>query len=387
MGTMVNFEAILISNMLGFMMLLMLLLNSTWQYRGKDFESILIKVIILSVMAMCIIEPLTFYLDGMPGKPVRVALMLLDTLLFVFDMMLGPMWVTVLTFHMSGRISQKRKNVINIICAIETLLLVINFFVPVVFRIDENNTYQRGPLFFVYFLAMFLFLVDAIVVYIYTKRRGGSLKFFPIFQFMMPLFVGVIIQSTIYGISLVWSAGAVSICGVLLGFQNEAVFRDELTGLYNRYYMDNLKYNAKYASNSEYTIAMLDMNGFKYINDKYGHAEGDVALITVAKILNHSVGRLGCAIRYAGDEFLVLLNTREKADVDKVIENIRNGFVDENASSKKEYKLGASIGVSEINLKTQSLDEIMREVDSRMYEDKKLFYSENPEYDRRKTDR
>jgi len=384
MGSSINVVAVLISNTLGVMILLMLFLNSTWQYKGKNLESRLVKIIIVSVMAMCVCESITFIIDGVPGTMARICLFFFNTLLFVFDMLLGPMWVTTLTYHISGKIEKNRIKTINLICTIETLLLVVNFFYPVVFSIDENNRYHRGPLFFIYFLAMFIFLVDAMAVYIYTKRKGGSLKFFPIFQFMMPLVVGVAVQSCVYGISIVWAAGAVSICGVMLGFQNETVFRDELTGLYNRYYMDNLKRNAKFSQQNDYTIAMLDMNGFKFINDNYGHAEGDEALITVGKILNHSVGRLGNAIRYAGDEFLILLNTSEDAEVEKVISDIRAGFDEENASGKKKYKLGASIGVAKMNLKNQSVDEIMREVDARMYEDKKRFYNENPEYDRRK---
>ena len=157
-------------------------------------------------------------------------------------------------------------------------------------------------------------LIDGIYLYLRGKIRGGILKFFPVWQFIIPLAIGLTTTWLFYGVSMTFSCFAVSIAGILFSLQNEAMYLDGLTGLYNRYYLDHIKdeisaYRGRKKKNTNITAMMLDMNDFKSINDKYGHATGDDALINMAEILRGSIGEMGSVIRYAGDEFIVLLNT------------------------------------------------------------------------------
>lgn len=64
---------------------------------------------------------------------------------------------------------------------------------------------------------------------------------------------------------------------------------------------------------------MIDLNGFKAINDTYGHAEGDTALILAAGLLKNAFGEYGVVTRYAGDEFVVILNTADEQLVQSLI--------------------------------------------------------------------
>lgn len=62
---------------------------------------------------------------------------------------------------------------------------------------------------------------------------------------------------------------------------------------------------------------MIDLNGFKQINDNYGHAEGDLALCIVADLLLKSFSEYGVVTRYAGDEFVIMLNTTDDQLIQK----------------------------------------------------------------------
>lgn len=126
---------------------------------------------------------------------------------------------------------------------------------------------------------------------------------------------------------------------------------------------------------------MIDLNGFKQINDNYGHAEGDAALILTADLLRKSFSEYGVVTRYAGDEFVVMLNTTDEAFVKTLIERSKRIFAEENEKNKKPYPLSASMGYAVSDLRVETVDAFMNRLDREMYRDKVEYYSEN---DRRK---
>lgn len=92
------------------------------------------------------------------------------------------------------------------------------------------------------------------------------------------------------------------------GSMGEKLYRDALTGLYNRrYYEDALKNRSMEAG-----VAVLDMDGFKAYNETYGHQAGDKMLEAAVGVMRHCVRRSDTIIRYGGDEFLLLLRTSRK---------------------------------------------------------------------------
>jgi len=94
------------------------------------------------------------------------------------------------------------------------------------------------------------------------------------------------------------------------------IFEDELTGLYNRRYLYHFL-QSKVPWNSigqkPISLLMLDLDHFKKINDNFGHETGDNALVWLAKHMKQFAGTRGIPIRYAGDEFMILLRESPKA--------------------------------------------------------------------------
>ncbi|MBN1898201.1 MAG: diguanylate cyclase [Spirochaetes bacterium] len=106
----------------------------------------------------------------------------------------------------------------------------------------------------------------------------------------------------------------------------QRVLIDELTGLRNyRYYQYRIKEEIGKAKRDTqpFTIVIFDIDNFKYYNDIYGHQEGNQILKKIAQILLECVRVSDIAIRYGGDEFLVILPNTEKNDALVVAERIR----------------------------------------------------------------
>ena len=93
------------------------------------------------------------------------------------------------------------------------------------------------------------------------------------------------------------------------------IFEDELTCIYNRRFLFNyFQYKIPWDALKDHPLSliMIDVDHLKQINDTYGHAVGDQALVWVAGLLKEVAGEEGMAIRYAGDEFMILLPNSEK---------------------------------------------------------------------------
>lgn len=83
--------------------------------------------------------------------------------------------------------------------------------------------------------------------------------------------------------------------------------RDPLTGLPTRATFE--RQAARILARRHAAVALVDLDGFKALNDRYGHAAGDTALTTVAGRLTECVGKQGIAARLGGDEFALVLST------------------------------------------------------------------------------
>ncbi len=87
------------------------------------------------------------------------------------------------------------------------------------------------------------------------------------------------------------------------------IFEDELTGISNRRFLRNYLEHKVEWGRQDFCLSLLlvDLDGFKEINDTYGHEVGDQALVWMAERLREEGGSYGLPIRYAGDEFIVLM--------------------------------------------------------------------------------
>lgn len=363
MESSINLVSIYATNFIGILMMLMLLGNGSWKIKGRQLESKLLMILIVTIIVTCITDPIVFLCDGKPGTLPYMGVYVGNMLLFLANVAVGPSWLFIVSHYLNGEITRIRTIYVAVLCGIGVLLMVVNIFYPIVFSVDSSNIYHRGTFFAYYMLLEYLMVIDAMSIYVSAKKKGGVLKFFPVAQFVVPLLVGTTIQAVYYGVSVIWPSVGISVCGVLLGLQNEAPLCDGLTGLYNRAYLNQLRQRSK-EGDSDYTMILLNINKFKTINEKYGHAKGDRTLMSVAEITRGTIGNMGVVIRYSSDQFFIFVNTTDAAKVDSIQSEIVNRIDEYNENSGEEFKITISTDTSVVNLYRQSVGDILHILDA-----------------------
>lgn len=101
------------------------------------------------------------------------------------------------------------------------------------------------------------------------------------------------------------------------------VYVDSLTGLFNRAKCQQI-FDILDKSSADYAVISIDMNGLKFVNDKYGHAMGDELLKAFADVFKQAFSGVGTTIRMGGDEFLSIVRKEHLQDIDVALERMEN---------------------------------------------------------------
>lgn len=146
---------------------------------------------------------------------------------------------------------------------------------------------------------------------------------------------------------------------------------DILTGFYVR--EELIPYlNKLINSGTPFTVGLIDLNGFKKYNDKYGHAFGDEILKYVASTLKLTVGGAGRIFRLGGDEFLVVFPNRDKRSVTNIFRFCnRNLHRRPFLSGNRLYRITASYGLAAYPQDAQDPKQLISLADKAMYFSKK----------------
>lgn len=317
-----------------------------------------------------------YYLTSSSNVVIKVLVFLSGSWLFLGNVMIGYLWAKFIMVHMNITFSNIRRNIYRTIGLISIVLLVINIFYPLVFSVSDGR-YQRGFAYIIFLIFAAFYILDSLYLYVKRVKKNGSLKLFPVHIFLIPVILGVVVQAFFVEIAITWTSIAISVAGIMTALKNEIIFIDCLTGLYNRMYLEFLHKRACNKKDCWVSGIMIDLNGFKQINDNYGHAEGDLALCIVADLLRKSFSEYGVVTRFAGDEFVIMLNTTDEQLIQKIIKSAKKNFVIENEKNNKPYQLSASMGYAITNLSNETIDDFMNRIDEQMYQDKMKYYEHN----------
>ena len=154
--------------------------------------------------------------------------------------------------------------------------------------------------------------------------------------------------------------------------------RDELSGLYNhRFFYETLQRQADLAirrrrsgTAAELSLVLLDIDGFKRINDQFGHLTGDMAIRHVAKLLSANARTTDVCCRHGGDEFSLILPDTALADGLHLAERLRQVVVSSPlALSSGPLRLSVSVGVTD-HREGQTAQELFHAADQKLYQSK-----------------
>lgn len=148
---------------------------------------------------------------------------------------------------------------------------------------------------------------------------------------------------------------------------------DPLTQLGNRKFLLQSLENAINAANRfNYTVALLflDLDGFKQINDRFGHGEGDKVLLEVAQRLKHCVRQVDSVARLGGDEFVVILNGTSKEMIAVTAKRIIDFLTISVEDQHNDLQVSASIGISLYPQDGKNPLQLLKYADEAMYKAK-----------------
>lgn len=337
----------------------------------------LFKFLILSTMFALSMEAASWVFEGRPGQAAKLMNTAANCLLLSCNMIPLIIW----TLYVDLQIYNDAARIKSVMIPFIALLATNTFFAVTApmnglyFYIDAENFYHRGASAHAAIFVYFLFFVFNIFLIIKHWKHLNRRNRMPLLLFAFPPLAGFFVQMVYYGTSFVWAGVSLSILMVYITIQNQAISTDYMSGLYNRRQLDHYLDSRIKSLEKHHSFAgiMIDIDDFKQINDKYGHITGDRAIEAAASILKLFFKHDEFLARYAGDEFVILLDITEEDDLEDIVKGLCKQVELYNEKSKEPFKIQFSIGYAiYAACGGQSPDEFLNELDKLMYRDKSI---------------
>lgn len=259
-------------------------------------------------------------------------------------------------------------------------LIILSISAPIngiIFYLDSQGIYHRGTGYLLqvvltYWCIIFTSL-KALVLALKKNNYENRREYLVLASFViMPVFFGGL-QMFQQDIPLIGVGMTTATLMVYLNFQELKISIDPLTKMNNRnqlvrFLSTKMK---KFDETKALIILMIDVDNFKKINDKFGHVQGDKALITVANVLKKTCSRYNCfGARYGGDEFILVYETSNREKVEAVCQHIHAGLAKENSRGNVGYSLSVSIGYAERQSDIVYIPDLIGRADTELYKAK-----------------
>lgn len=371
-----NMAEIIIVNSIGaFLMARLLIVRSGEWENHYPWEKLFSAMIWLTIIG-CTAETLSFLIDGRHFPFCRALNYILNSVCFLGTATVGYLWCLFVEYRVFNSPERVRRasRLLAIPLIFDYLLCIISLKTGVVFTITQDNVYQRGSLVAISYFLLFFYFIYSLCLSDISKKNGLHLKTMSSMTFVLPCMIGTLVQGMFYGITLGWTSVAVAFVHVYQQTQFLNFYTDSLSMLYNRRYLDRVTRQIAHSTPSNIYGIMIDVNDFKHINDAYGHSAGDRAIQHIARILTSSISKSTLAIRYAGDEFILLLRTEDPNVVTGLIRRLEQNVEAWNESHVEPYTLSFAMGYSYFDPTQMTADEFLTDMDRRMYENKHTHY-------------
>ena len=280
--------------------------------------------------------------------------------------------------NMAFRKSRRRRNLCRVPMAVSILGIVVAYTADPHFWISESG--ELNDLYYPLMISVPVFyLLTAFVLSMRNARKTESredrrlyrlIGIYPLAVVAFGLIQMFVLNAPMFCFGCTMMMLFFYIQNMQIGVSIDALTRLNNRGQLNRY-MDQLRYR----ENVTTTVMMIDIDHFKEINDTYGHAEGDRALILTAEALRQTAEKLRCPAfigRYGGDEFTIFLQDPEGGDLpERVAGTLRSILEQKQRENRLPYDLQVSVGYDALRGKEDDMTACMHRADEKLYEDKR----------------
>ncbi len=368
-----DFFGNLLINSICVAILLVILLANWKNCRRGMFGPRLFQVIISVGIFMFVFDTLG-RLDGATNVSVPTANAIGNFLLFTFNPIIAILWLIYVIYQIQGDANfiKKSGGLLLAYFAINVILVVLNLFFGFYYTIDSNNFYTRGSYYFISVIWTFIPIITAFVITFINRRNIDYRKYAAFLFFPLAPVIGTALTFVTYGYSIVLPSLLVAYLLVFISIQSDTINIDYLTGVFNRRYLEEALRKKINEANPLFAGVMLDIDGFKQINDTHGHLIGDRALVDFSRVLQKSVGINDIVARYGGDEFIIVVETKDINHLQETLNDIKANIETFNTRKIYPFILTASFGSAMYNPETkQNMEQFINSIDVLMYQDKK----------------
>ena len=314
-----------------------------------------------------------------PGT--SAALLIFKTIYFFSTAMMCFVWFLYFEYLRETLFIKERKKVRLSSAGIWlfSILLIGNLFGKYLFYVEPDGSYHRGTLFILNYVLPYSYVVVVWVrIFIDILKKDNRLNRQP--QILLALFpvapgISGVIQFFYPKVPIACVTMSLATLLLYLNWTDQLISVDPLTNLNNRKQLElSFKHWKKNLGDREkLSLLLVDANNFKHINDTYGHAQGDIALITIAEALSlgsRDISGKSIVARYGGDEFVVLLITDTEGTCDELKEKINSRLSTIVKNKALPFALSVSIGISNFR-DGDTLKGLIERADKAMYNEKK----------------
>ncbi len=350
---------------------ILILLNVHRQSNMNSVRQRLFKVLLYSNALILLFDTGMWLLDGVSGMPGRFLHSFVTTVYYCLNPIICLLWYFYVDYNIFRTMAHLKRVFItmSIPALLAFALSVISNLYGCLFYIDGDNVYHRGPYFLVIGFICFAYIAHTTALILVKRRIIKNRDYIPMLVFALPPVIGGVFQILFYGLSLIWVCTTFSILIIFINIQNNELYKDYLTNLYNRRHLDNYLYVRRQGNDNKlFAGLMIDIDSFKAINDQYGHKSGDQALKHTSEILRKSFRKNDFLARYGGDEFIVFMEIQDKSDLSEAVKRLNENVAAFNAQKIVPYELSLSVGYDYYS--GNSMVEFLEHIDNLMYLEK-----------------
>ena len=362
--------------------IILLLFAYQLRYKSDKFssENRIFNMMLWTTVVMCASDIIAVIFRGQLFKGARIIIELSNALFFETISIISFLWmIYVFTKFKLTKNNHNYRIILAIPFILISIAILLNPLTHFMFTINEENMYSRNVGVYYHWIVSWMYLLITEIITFRLIRKSDKRKreeFISLLYFIIAPAIAGIIQSMFYGITCSQIGITISLVAISLTDQNNQVITDPLTCLNNRYAFKKYVTNrTQHRLESNMFIMMIDINNFKQVNDKFGHLEGDRALVDVADVLKQCCQEANSNLfvcRYGGDEFLIAGYDLPQEEISGLKIKIAEKMEEKNQLCKYPYVLSVSTGVaSEICVDSDDIYHLLRMADEAMYVEKK----------------